>query len=144
MKSWLTVPLLAGPVLLLAGGCGSGGGTSTGVQAAVTTVKASPFPRKDLKRCPSGAPSPSAGGWGGRVAGISCGAAGHLIQDHFLGDCARLACPGGSNPAAIKSAIPKPFPSAGYGCGSIPLENGEGWTVICNQASRQVVFYDTP
>src|SRR5215211_737508 len=76
-------------------------------------------------------------GWSGTVAGIGCAPAARLILHHFARDC---ACRGGSSYGSIRTANPAPFRSAGFECGSFPLEDGSGWHVVCNRDDTQISF----
>jgi len=95
-----------------------------------------------LRRCPASAGGFSAAGWGGRVARISCGAAGQLIERHWLRDFPRP--PHTSTRPAIRHSQPGSFDSAGFRCEYRPLQSGGGWRLSCSRAKALVVFRFTP
>lgn len=95
-----------------------------------------------LTRCPlDRGRKATASSWSGSVAGIGCRAAGRLIQNHFLRDC---VCRGKATYESIRESNPAPFRSAGFKCGSFPLEDGSGWHAICNREDAQISFFMTP
>lgn len=125
--------LVAWALAVLAYGCGSGGGSSS------TTTEAS------LQSCPrpSQSDSLSAGGWSGKVSGISCDDAGRFIGHHALNDFQK-AYKGQYNLTAIKSSAPGDYSTAGFACHYVPLPGGHGWHVTCQRAQQNVDFLVTP
>jgi hypothetical protein len=126
--------------VLVAGGCGGGDESTTTSTTVAATDRGPVHPR--LTHCPASAGGRlAAGGWSGSVAGIGCGRAGRLILNHFIRDC---VCRGRSTYESIRTANPAPFRSAGFKCGSFPLEDGSGWHVVCDRDDEQVSYFATP
>jgi hypothetical protein len=131
MVRMVTTCLLASALAALACGCGSGGSSSTTTEAA-------------LRTCPPPGPKDSfvAGGWSGKVSGISCGDAGRFIEHHALEDLMPFAK--STKLAAIRASKPGDFSSAGFNCHYAPLRGGHGWHVTCSHAQQTVDFLVTP
>jgi hypothetical protein len=80
----------------------------------------------------------SAAAWGGSVAGISCDAAGRIIDRRFL------KYGGTGRSRSIRLEDPRTFHSAGFSCTEFPLEDGSGWHTLCDRTDQHISFFFTP
>lgn len=97
-------------------------------------------PASHLTECPADGGRTSAAAWAGRVEGISCSAAGTVIQDHLI--------PAFQNNVLIAiggKAVYEPgtFTTGDYRCEYEVIEH-EGWSVRCERGTSAISFEFTP